>query len=82
MRSTDRHTYGRLTVDFPSSFAYPVQVELQLADEFWLRDYRLVMTTGRIGSARLTDDEMDWLLGFDDDVALHDCGADAALDRE
>jgi hypothetical protein len=77
----DRHTYGRLTVDFPSSFAYPVQVELRMADEFWIRDYWKTMAAGRIGSTILTDDEMDWLLGFEDDATLHDVQASAVLDR-
>lgn len=63
---------GRLTLYFPSSFAYPVTVTVHREMGSDSMRYRDVVRVGWIDDVRLTDDEMEWLIGFDDDVTNHD----------
>lgn len=73
------HPGGRIVMSFPKSAVYPAQV-IRLASGFH-DEYRRVMKRGIIDRIRLTDDELEWLLGFDDDVAQHDAQYEALVDR-
>lgn len=72
--------YGRLCIVFPPSFAYPAMVQVR-ASGVVEAEYRRAMQRGAVGDIRLTDDELDWLIGFDDDVANHDVQYDRMQDR-
>jgi hypothetical protein len=72
------HKAGRIRIEYPEQVSAPVMV-VREADGLY-QDYRAVMKTGALVGMKLTDDEMEWLLGFDDDVAGHDAAYEALRD--
>lgn len=74
-----RHPKGRIAMAFPKSAAYRAQVVRTATGQG--DEYRRVMQRGVVHRIRLTDDELEWLLGFDADVAQHDAQYEALVDR-
>lgn len=65
MTTTER--FGRLTIEFPQG-NYPVEV---VAQGQRLPFYDVLRAAALPDGTPLTDDELEWLAGFDGDVAAH-----------
>lgn len=73
------YRFGRIVVDFPPTANYRVQVLMD--GQVVGGDYRDVSRRGHVNGIRLTDAEMDWLIGFDEEVAAHDAQWAAFVNR-
>lgn len=73
------YRFGRLVLEFPKTTNY--HVEIRVDGQLETESYRPAMKRGVVGPATLTDAEIMWLLGFDDEVAEHDAQWEAAVNR-
>lgn len=69
---TYRHPGGRIIMEIPTTPNYRAEVALNPGGYSGIgarAEYRKALHDGRIGDVSLTEHELEWLQGFNDDVA-------------
>jgi hypothetical protein len=64
------YRFGTLVVDFPTTPNYPVEIRRDGSPVGG--EYRATLKRGYLDGQPLSDAEILWLLGFDDEVADHE----------